>query len=158
MVILFGAVGSAGLIFSVLFLFFLGSQISSHPPMSTDTISEMMGYAEFFLFSFTSYFVVAISILKLRNVFQRYVPGWVPISLFGSLIFCLSFFTRVWISEVSAYREGDPFRSPAPTYVSVIISALVVASILTLVIGTFSAIASAIYSGLNAKTEIELNS
>jgi hypothetical protein len=111
----------------------------------------MMGYAEFFLFAFTSYFVVAILMRKLRDAFQRYVPAWVPISLLGSMIFCLSFFTRVWIPDASAYREGDPFWSPPPTYIRVIVSAIVVAGIITVVVGAFSALASAIYSGRNAK-------
>ncbi len=154
---MFGAAGSSALIFSVLFLLFLSSQISHHPPLSTNTISEMTGYAEFFLFAFASYFVTALAVLNLRKILQRFVTSWIPISLFGSLIFCLAIFTRTWISDVVDYREGNPFRSPPGTYLSMVVFALVTTPILAFVAGIFSAIVSAICSTWDSRTELHLD-
>jgi hypothetical protein len=118
---LFGSAGSCGLIFSVLLLLFLGSRFHSHSDFSTDTISEMMGYAEFFLFAFGSYFSAAVMIWRLRNYFSKFVVSWLPIALFGSIVFSVSFLLMVWVSSVITYQENNPFQSPPPRFGNLIL-------------------------------------
>lgn len=117
-VILFGATGSCSLIFSVLSLLFLGSQISSHPSLSTDTISEMMDYAEFFLFVFAAYFSMSVFVWRFQNYFAKFSISWLPIMLFGSVTFSVSFLLRGWLSSISTYQERNPFQSPPPEFLT----------------------------------------
>jgi hypothetical protein len=123
-VILFGATGSCSLIFSVFFLLFLGSQISSHPGLSTDTINEMVGYAEFFLFAFASYFSASIFVWRFSGYFSRSAVSWMPIALLGSIAFSISFLLRVWVSSILTYQENNPFQDPPPTFWIVAIAML----------------------------------
>src|SRR5688572_5832853 len=110
-VILLGAVASSSLIFSVLFFLFLGS-FSSHPGYSTDTISEMVSYAEFFLFAYGSYFATATLVWYFASHLSKAASSWFPIVLFGSILFSASFLIRVWISDLMTYQENNPFRTP----------------------------------------------
>src|SRR5687768_7190076 len=82
-----GAAATSGLIFSVVFILFLGSQFSyHHPPFTTDTIGQMVGYAEFFVFAVVSYFGVALAVLRWKAL-ANYIPSWLPIPLMGSAVF-----------------------------------------------------------------------
>ena len=138
-VILFGAAGSSGVIFSFLFLAFLGSRGSSHhQPISTDTIGEMMGYAEFFFFAFVSYFAAAVFVWKMRSLFSNSVISWIPISSIGSMFFSISFFSWVWFLSVPS-----PQGVPPPSFMYVLLFAMVCGVALTVITGVSSAIASA---------------
>ena len=129
--ILFGSVASGSVIFSVLFVIFLGSQVSSHQGLSTDTISEMMGYAEFFLFAFGSYLLIALLILWRKEYLSRIIASWLPIATFGSFLFSYSFLFRSWASAVLTYKEGDPFQQRPGSFISFLSISLFVAAILS---------------------------
>lgn len=144
-IILFGAVGSSSLIFSILFLLFLGSQISTHHSIvATDTISEMMSYAEFFFFAFFSYFLAAILIWRLSDGFSKFVVSWLPISLIGSIVFSVLFPLRVWLSSILTFRESSPFQNPPPNMWQVALLMLICVSICFVVTAVGCAIISAI--------------
>ncbi|MBX3267917.1 MAG: hypothetical protein KF831_14555 [Acidobacteria bacterium] len=145
-VIFFGAVASSSLIVSVLFLYYLGSQVSSHPGYSTDTISEMMGYAEFFLFSYGSYFAAAVIVWSYSDYFSKKTVSWLPIALFGSILFSTSFLLRVWISDLLSYQENDPFRSAPPGFWMVVVSILIVAGACFLMTFIGCAMASSLFT------------
>lgn len=156
-IIFCGAVASASVIFSVLFLLFLNSYISPHPPFITDTVSEMMGYAEFFGFTFGSYFVVTVVTWNLRQTLQRFFPSWLPIAVGGSLLFCFSFFTRVWIETMLRYDPSNPFAQPPPTYAVILLSVLITACVLTVVTGAVTAFASNVYADREPPPELHLD-
>ena len=151
-VILFGAVASSSLIFSVLFFLFLGS-FSSHPGYSTDTISEMMGYAEFFLFAYGSYFAAAVLVWYSASHVSKAASSWLPIVVFGSILFSASFLIRVWISDLITYQENNPFRAPPPGFGMVVVSILAVAGISFLVTSIGCGIASAF---ITAERKVEV--
>lgn len=151
-VILYGSAGSGGLIFFVLFFVFLGSQVSSdHPPLSTDTIGEMMGWATFFFFTFSSYFTAAVFVWKLKDFFAQHIVSWIPISFLGSILFSLSFFSWVWAFSVPS-ADGT---APAPFFY-VLLFALLCGLVLTIVTGTSSAIVSAFVNLETSRDEISL--
>lgn len=146
-VMLFGAVASSSLIFSVLFLFFLGSQLSSHHPgYSIDTITEMMGYAEFFLFAYGSYFAAAVLVWRYADCFSKISVSWLPITLFGSIVFSISFLMRVWVSDLMTYQEKNPFRSPPPGFSMVVLTIIVVAVISCLITSVGCSLITTIWS------------
>jgi len=153
-IILFGSAGSCSLIFSVLFLLFLDAQTSSHPGLSTDTISEMMSYAEFFLFAFGSFFAASILVWHYTDFFSRFSVSWLLISIIGSTAFSVSFLFRVWISSVTTYKENDPFQSPPPEFWKVVVSVIVVAGICSLVTSAGSGLISAITRSDNTNSAI----
>jgi len=98
-VIFFGAVASSSLIFSLVFLLFLGSQVSQHPGTSTNTLGEMMGYIEFFLFAFGSYFAAAVIVLRGADRLSRFGASWPLVAVLGSFIFSVTFVLRIWMSS-----------------------------------------------------------
>lgn len=124
-IILFGSAGSLGFIFSILFLLFVGSQMTSrhHPPISTDTVGEMMGYVELLAFTFFSYFFVAVIVWKFKNVLSMFVASWLPIAFFGSFLLCVSFLSRVWIRAVLTYSENSPYQSRPESFSSLLLFA-----------------------------------
>lgn len=150
-VILFAAAASSSLIFSVLFLFFLGSLISSHnPSYFTDTISEMMGYAEFFVFAFASYFLVSVLIWRFRKYFSKIVVSWLPIAVIGSFTFSGSFLFRIWISAVINYQKNDPFQNPPSTFRQLILAILITGSLVAVVALLGSGLVSAVVRPTNS--------
>lgn len=141
-IVLFASTGSAALISTVLLLLFLGSQISDHPPVSTDTISEMMGYAEFFLFAFASYFSVALFTSWKKNIFSRLSASWLPIAMFGSIVFSFSFMFRVWVSAKMTYREGNPYQNRPGSFLFLLAFALAVGVVISIITGVCCYVAS----------------
>lgn len=124
-VVLFGAAGSSSVIFSVLFLFFLDSWISPHPGTSIDTISEMMGYVEFFFLTFASYFSASVLIWRLSSLFATWTISWLPIALLGSLLFSLLFSMRIWIESLFRIQHEIPTQVFTPDISAVMIGVLV---------------------------------
>lgn len=146
-IILFGASSSSSLIFVFLFLQF----ISYHQVFNVPVVAEMLMYAEFFLFAYASYFLVSILVWKYTTGLAKYFPSWVPICFLGSALFCVSFFSRVYIADVLYYQEGDPFRSP-PGPVSVIILGTAMSiAILTVVVSIPTVLIASLYSVFGQK-------
>jgi hypothetical protein len=143
-IVLFGAAGSCSLIFSMAFLLFLGSRISSHPSYSTDTISEMIGYAEFFLFAFSSYFAASIIVWRYTDCFSRLSVSWLPVTLVGSIAFSVSFLLRVWVSSWMTYQEGNPYQAPPPEFWKIVFSLVLVAGVCFIVTSIGCGLVSAI--------------
>jgi len=114
-VIIYGAAASSSLLLLLLILLFLNSQISDHIGPSTDTIGEMMGYAEFFIFSFASYFATSVFVWRHANYFSRFGPSWLPIALLGSITFSVSFYLLIWVSSIITFSHTDPFQNPPPS-------------------------------------------
>lgn len=81
--------------------------MSDHLGNYTDTLGEMMGYIEFFLFAFGSYFAAAVIVLRVADRLSRLGASWPLVALFGSIIFSVGFVLRIWISSV----VNDPARS-----------------------------------------------
>lgn len=131
--ILFGAVASGSLIFSVLFLLFLSSHILYHHSLSTDTISEMMGYAQFFLLAYASYFTAAVLVWRCAEYFSRYSVSWLIISLFGSVAFSFSSMAFLWISSPANPSKENPFEQATLGVLALAYSAIVL-SIMCVVI------------------------
>lgn len=138
--ILFGAVASSSLIFSVLFLLFLSSQISYHHSLSTDTISEMMGYAQFFLIAYASYFAAAVFVWRHAEYFSRFSVSWFLICLFGSVAFSIVSTLLIWITSI----EENPFQPPSPKVWALAFSVVVGAGICAVITSIGCGLVSAI--------------
>lgn len=142
-IVLLAAAASSTLIF--VFLFF--QSISYHNVFGLGVVDEMVAYTEFFLFSYTSYFLVAMLVWKYKVVFEKYVAPWLLISFLGSAFFCAAFSARVYIDELITYQEGDPFKSP-PQLVEIAASALIATPVLTFIVSIFTALTSSVYVAL----------
>lgn len=145
-IVAIGAAAASGLVFSLVILLFLASQISYHPSSNTDTITEMMGYTEFFVFAVISYFGAAVLSWIFRATLANHIVAWLPISFFGSVVFCFAFLFRVWISDPASgsFLGFAKFSSVASLAIF-------------LITGTFAAIGSVIYSAWKVKTDLKLN-
>jgi hypothetical protein len=143
-VIFFGAVASSSLIFSLAGLLFLNAQISSHPGFSTDTISEIMGYAEFLFFAYASYFAASLIVLWRAESLSRFSVSWLIVSVLGSIIFSVSFLLRVSISSLANYRAEDPFETPPPELWAIFLSVIVLSGVCSVVTSIGCGLASAI--------------
>lgn len=143
-VTLFGAAASSSLIFFVMFLFFLDAQISSHHYYSTDTISEMMSYAEFFLFAYSSYFAAAVLVWRYADYLAKFSVSWLLISLFGSIAFSVASLLRLWISSSITFEERNPFQPPPPEFWKVAFSMVVFSGVCTLITSIGCGLVSAI--------------
>ena len=151
-VIFFGAVASSGLIFSVAGLLFLDSQFSLHPGFSADTISEMMGYAEFFLFAYASYFAASVVVSWGSESLSRFSVSWLIVSVLGSITFSVAFLLRIWISSLANYRDGNPVESSPPSLWGIVIAMIALSGVCSIVTLISCGLASAIVYADGAPT------
>ena len=108
-VVAFGAAGTSSVILPFVLLLFASSQISLHPGRDTDTVNEMMGYVEFFLFASASYFGSAMLAWKFREHLQKYLTSWLTISLLGSITFSALLLSRlVFLSGRTTANDSMP--------------------------------------------------
>ena len=108
-VVAFGVAGSSSVILPFVLLLFASSQISLHPGPDTDTVYEMMGYVEFFLFASGSYFGAAILAWKFREHLQKYLASWLAIAVLGSITFSVLLLSRlVFLSGSTTANDSMP--------------------------------------------------
>ncbi|HKP68980.1 MAG TPA: hypothetical protein VJV05_06830 [Pyrinomonadaceae bacterium] len=117
-VILFGGIGSLGIIFFYLFSIYLTSD--HHPLGYANTIDEMMSYTMFFSFAIISFILASFVVRRFRERLTRLVVSWLPVAILGSVIFSFSFNLATWLIAINSYRDGDPFRIPPPTFLGIV--------------------------------------
>lgn len=116
-IVIAGSGAVVGLLLPLVTLLFLSSRLTSHhPPFTSDTIGEMVGYTELFLFIIVAYFGSAIGIWSTRGLWSKFFHSWLPISIVGSFIFSFSFLIRVWLEAIATYQSGMAENTPPGTF------------------------------------------
>ncbi|MBX3242997.1 MAG: hypothetical protein KF685_00830 [Acidobacteria bacterium] len=128
--IAYGSAASFGLISSALAWMYTNSQYQ-HIPQVTDTVNEMMTYAEIIAFAVISYFAAALMVWKFGKKIMSSIPTWILISLLGAQLFTFSFFFRVWIVSIPAKSHSNIFLDETFSFLEILQSAFICGAILS---------------------------
>ncbi len=153
-IVIAGSGAAVGLLLPLVTLLFLSSRLTSHhPPFTADTIGEMVGYAELFLFIIGAYFGSAIGIWSTRRLWSKFFPSWLPISIVGSFIFSFSFFIRVWVEAIATYQPGTGENTPPGTFGALLVFSGIASIILSISSCIFAFTAGSISSMWRTDTD-----
>ena len=101
-------VAGCSLIFTVFVLLFLHAQLIPHPLYYIiDPVKEMTGYAELFLLTFTCYYLAGFLVSWQRRILARFTPSFLPIAVFGSMIF--SIYASIRLSPAMSEETVNTF-------------------------------------------------
>jgi hypothetical protein len=111
----FNSIGACLLIF--LFFCLLALSFSEHHSESVPTITNFLVAA---IWCLASYFLASVIVFFIKDFLRKYIPSWIVVSAFGSLIFTLSFWTFAYINSVKDYQPDSPFSSTPQQFSQVI--------------------------------------
>lgn len=111
-----------------------------------------------------SYFVAAVLAFYSKRLWQNYIPAWLTISFFGSVIFSVLSGILAYIKvveEIKNYREppstsmfsGSSPRPEHPTLEKFVVEVLILALVLFLITGLVSSVSSFVAGLLSKKKE-----